>query len=287
MKETTNSSDISGRKQEQQSFEKHVGFFQAKVLKINPTKEELNEILGTDKITDDIEYTGEKDGIETVKVNVWVEDVKSKKKFQVGFYIMDKEVFSEKTGKYEFMNSVGSSAWAKEEEDLPEYFTNFTKKDSSETMGPKAIRKALVGEDKLYKFLRSWIELDYFHPDTKLFVNKAKLMKGDLSDLNNLLTTDIVGQVILMATVRTKDDEGEVKEYQNIYNNAFLPGSYIKHLRINSDNKPTMVKNFIKDVTDSEYGCKDFYFMGDLKVYDKTDNLAAGNAIIADDDANY
>ena len=111
-----------------------------------------------------------------------------------------------------------------------------------------------------------------------------------MSDLNKLITTDITGTVILEATVHTKEVDGEIKEYQNIYNNAFLPGSYIKWLRgtnINSNSKPKMVDNFIKDLTDSEYGCKDFYFLGDLKVYDKSENIAVGNAILSEDGTDY
>ena len=285
---------ISGNKQEAGNYEKYVGFYQAKVLKVNPNKDELNELLGTDKIEEEIVYTGEKedDGntINTAKIDVWTEDVKTGKKFPLRFYIMDKEVSSERTGKVEWINSVGASTWAAEESDLPNYFTNFTKKDSDESMGTKSVRKALVGEDKLYKFLRSWISLDYFHPDTKLVISKDKLINGDMSDLNKLITTDIAGTVILEATVHTAEKDGEIKEYQNIYNNAFLPGTYLKWLRgtnLESATKPKMVDNFIKDITDPEYGCKDFYFIGDLKVYDKTDNIAVGNSVLTEEAGDY
>lgn len=294
MTTTEETSTISGNKQEAGNYEKYVGFYQAKVLKVNPNKDELNELLGTDKIEEEIVYTGEKedDGntINTAKIDVWTEDVKTGKKFPLRFYIMDKEVSSERTGKVEWINSVGASTWAAEESDLPNYFTNFTKKDSEESMGTKSVRKALVGEDKLYKFLRSWIALDYFHPDTKLVIGKEKLMKGDMSDLNKLITTDIAGTVILEATVHVAEKDGEMKEYQNIYNNAFLPGSYLKWLRgtnLESATKPKMVDNFIKDITDAEYGCKDFYFLGDLKVYDKTDNMAVGNSVLTEEAGDY
>lgn len=282
-------SNISGKKSELGNYDKSVGYFSAKVLAFNPNMEELNTLLGTDKIEKEPKYTGEKDGEAFAKADIWLEDVKTKKKFKLGFYIMDKEVHSEKTGKYEYMNSVGSSSWAAEEGDLPDYFTNFTKKDSSESLGVKTVRKALVGEDKFYKFLRAWLELDYFHPDTKLIISKDKLLAGDLSDLNKLITTDIAGNVIVMATVRAKEEGDEVKEYQNIYNNAFLPGSYIKHLRIDSapDKKPSLVKSFVKDITDSEFGCKDFYYMGDLKKYDSSENLAVSTAVISDDSTDY
>lgn len=278
--------EIGGKKQTG-GFEKSVGYFSAKVLAFNPNKDELNVLLDTDKIVNDIDYTGEKDGVTTCKIDVWVEDVKSKKKFKLGFYIMDKEVSSEKTGKDEYINSVGSSSWAAEEEDLPNYFTNFTKKDSEESLGTKSVRRALAGEDKFYKFLRCWLALDYFDPDTKLVVSKGKLMSGDLSELNKLTSSDIASNVILMATVKAKEEDDGVKEYQNIYNNAFLPASYIKHLRVKSEKPPTMVTNFIKDITDSEFGCKDFYIMDDLRKYDPADNLAVGNAILSEDSNDY
>jgi hypothetical protein len=155
-------------------------------------------------------------------------------------------------------------------------------------MGEKSVRKALVGEDKFYKFLTSWLGLDYFHPETKLVVSKSKLLSGDLTDLNRMVNSDLANNVIVMATVRVKtEDDGEVKEYQNIYNNAFLPGSYVKHLKIEGGNKPKMVETFLKDVTDGEYGCKDFYVMGELQKYDPSNNIAAGQAVISEENQDY
>src|SRR5574337_117820 len=103
---TEETSTISGNKQETGSYEKYVGFYNAKVLKFNPNKDELNELLGTDKIEEEIEYVGEKDGVQTAKIDVWTEDTKTGKKFPLRFYIMDKNVESERTGKVEWINSV-------------------------------------------------------------------------------------------------------------------------------------------------------------------------------------
>ena len=40
------------------------------------------------------------------------------------------------------------------------------------------------------------------------------------------------------------------------------------------------------DVT-GEYGCRDFYTFTDIKDYDSSDNLAASNAVISSDGADF
>lgn len=86
---------ISGVKKQQteQNYEKKVGLFVANVIAINPTAEEYKDVLGIElkedsKMTD---YLGEsKDGNDTVRVDFWIEEIKTKTKFKLGFYLEDK-----------------------------------------------------------------------------------------------------------------------------------------------------------------------------------------------------
>ena len=48
---------IKGNEKTEKGFKKYVGMFNANVVAINPTKEELSNLLGTD-VKNDIEYTG-------------------------------------------------------------------------------------------------------------------------------------------------------------------------------------------------------------------------------------
>ena len=73
---------ISGERREQKSFDNQlvVGLAEVKVVAINPDMEEYKEILGIELKEDSkaTEYLGEsKDGNTTLRVNFWVEDIKT------------------------------------------------------------------------------------------------------------------------------------------------------------------------------------------------------------------
>jgi hypothetical protein len=40
-------------------------------------------------------------------------------------------------------------------------------------------------------------------------------------------------------------------------------------------------------VTHPEYGCKDFYTLRDIELYDSAKNMAASTKVIAEDDGSY
>jgi hypothetical protein len=87
-------SNIGGKRKEQTSlpeFSKKVGLFEAKVVAINPSAEEYKEILNIELKEDSkaLEYLGTStDGNTTLRTDVWLEDVKSKDKFKVTFFLI-------------------------------------------------------------------------------------------------------------------------------------------------------------------------------------------------------
>lgn len=290
-------SNIGGKKREQQQFEgkdfaKKVGLFEAEVVAINPTTEEYKDILGMDLKEDSkaTEYLSKNnDGNIILRIDVWLEEVKNKDKFKVTFFLEDKEKENKDATKKQYINAVGMCTWSDDVNNLPTWFSG------------RDYRVANVGEEDLYNFLRTWLgNLDLRDAESTLQIDWAKLMKGNAKDLRAQVGGEFATNVIALAAIKTVEKEDGAKEYQTIYNKAFLPPYSLKNFRLinygdaeiqkglrikkSKDLKPH--ERFVINVT-GDYGCKDFYILKDLKDYNADDNLVASDKVIAEDDADY
>lgn len=290
-------SSIGGTKREstggESNFSKKVGLFEANVIAINPTIEEFKDVIGMELKEDSkaAEYLGEtKDGNTYLRVDVWLEEVKSKEKFKTTFFLEDKERVNKDGTKNQYINSIGMCSWAGDENDLADWFTK-----------GRDYRVAYTGEEDLYNFLRTWLsELDYRNAETTLQLEWKKLMRGNLKDLKDQINGEWCKSVVALATVITKERDGESKEYQGVYNKAFIGGYALKQFRnIDYNNRKTQadLKNkkprdlkghekFVVNVS-GEYGCKDYYIFSDLQEYNADDNLVASDDYLSDDGADY
>jgi hypothetical protein len=289
-------SSIGGKKRENTGggdFGKKVGLFEANVIAINPTAEEFKDILGMELKEDSkaTEYLGEtKDGNNYLRVDIWLQKVNSEDKFKTSFFLEDKERENKDGTKNQYINSIGMCSWAADENDLADWFT----KD-------RDYRVAYTGEEDLYNFMRTWLaDLDYRDADTVLQLEWKKLMRGNVKDLKDQIDGEWCKSIVALATVIVKERDGESKEYQGIYNKAFLGGYALKQFRlVDYGNKRTQesLKNkkprdlkahekFVVNVT-GEYGCKDYYILKDIQDYDPDDNLVASDAFISDDGDDY
>ena len=286
--------NIGGKKREQSQndFTKKVGLFEAKVLAINPDTEEYKDLLGMELKEDSkaVEYLGtSKDGNTTLRVDVWLEDVKSKDKFKATFFLENKEKENKDGTKKQYINSIGSCSWADDINNLPTWFS------------ARECRVAYVGEEELYNFLRTWLgALDYRDAETTLQLDWKKMMKGNVKDLKDQIDGEWCTSVVALATIRTVIKDEETKEYQGVYNKAFLPDYTLKQFRLvdysnssvlsglrskkSKDLKPH--ERFVLNVT-GEYGCKDYFIFKDLREYNSDDNLVASDAVISDDGADF
>lgn len=288
-------SNIGGKKRENTGnggdFKKFVGLFEAKVIAVNPTAEQFKDVLGMEIKEDSkaTEYLSERDGNTVLRVDFWLEEVKNQDKFKVSFFLEDKERENKDGTKQQYINEIGMCSWADDPNNLPEWFSN------------RDYRQANVGEEDLYNFLRTWLcELDYRHADTTLTLEWKKLMKGNVRDLKDQVGGEWCGNVVASAIVITKEKDGEVKEYQGIYNRAFLPAYSLKNFRLvdysdrkivaglqskkSKDLKPH--ERFVLNMS-GEYGCKDYYTFADLREYNPDDNLVASDKVISDDGSDY
>lgn len=277
---------------EQKDFAKKVGLFTGEVIAINPTVEQYKDVLEIElpegsKAT---EYLGvNKDGNNYLRVDVWLKEEKNGDKLKVTFFLEDKERDNKDGSKTQYIDTIGRCTWATDENQFPDWFKK------------REYRKAHVGEEELYNFLRTWLgQLDYSKEDSALALDWKKLMKGNVSELKSQVNGAYCTPVVSLATVVMREKEGEMKEYQGVYNKAFLPTYTLKNFRVvnysdasvlstlrskkSKDLKPH--ERFVLSVT-GEYGCKDFYILKDIKEYNSDDNLVASDAVISSDGGDY
>jgi hypothetical protein len=288
-------SSIGGKKREKlevTEFKKFVGLFEATVVAINPSVEEFKDILNMELKEDSkqTEYLGKsKDDNQSLRIDIWLEEIKNQEKFKLVFFLENKERVSKDGLKKQYINSVGQCTWAEDPNDIPDWFSS------------RDYRVAFEGEENLFKFLRSWLGgLDLKDAESTLQLEWKKLMKGNVKDLRDLIGGELTTNVVALATIKTVEKEDGPKSYQGVFNKAFLPPYHIKHFRLTDYSNPAILKSikdkkpkdlkpherFIKDVT-GEYGCPDFYVLKDLKEYDPSDNLVESDKVIADDDGSY
>lgn len=291
-------SNIGGVKREQQQFEntefvKKVGLFEANVIAINPDAEEYKELLGMELKEDSkaVEYLGtsKEGGNKTLRVDFWLEEIKKKDKLKVTFFLENKEKENKDGTKKQYINNVGQCSWADDVNNLPEWFA---KRD---------YRVAFVGEEELYNFLRTWLgNLDLRNAESTLQLDWSKLMKGNVKDLKSQVDGEWCTRTLALATVKTVEKDDGVKEYQNVYNKAFLPAYNLKQFRLIDYGRTDVLKTlrakkskdlkpherFVINVT-GEYGCRDYYTFKDIKDYNTDDNLVASDKVIAEDDADF
>lgn len=283
----------SARKQtEQQEFSKKIGLFEAKVIAVNPTAEEYADVLGIElkegsKAT---EYLGmSNDGYATLRLDFWLKEVKSGEKFKVNFFLEDKEKSNKDQTKKQYINNIGTTSWADDENNLPDWFKG------------RDYRVAKVGEEEMYGFLRTWLgNLDYRSEGVVLEIDWKPLMRGNVKEIKSQIDGEYATSVVALATIKTVEKEGEVKEYQNVYNKGFLPSYALKSFRLVDYSKPEVLnglrlkkskelkmhERFVLNVT-GEYGCRDFYSLKDLRDYNSDENLVASDSVITTDGDDY
>lgn len=220
-------------------------------LIFNPSRSELDQVLGIERDTDyeekpEFEYVKEdcevkqrdKDGNELesiyckkLTVTCWVREIKTNEIFPMNFTLYDIDDVSS-TGKIKFITQHGKSTYIDSEENLPTWFT--------QTPGKKKFtvnyRPAKRGEASLLEFLAAWTNISPFDVESSLFLdNEKKFWNGDMKELNNLIADFEDSSVMVNFGVRVKEEETEegtvIKEYQTLSTKAFCQSSFMKFFR--------------------------------------------------------
>lgn len=297
----------------------YVGVGNVTPLIFNPTREQLDRILGIERdeedekkpefeyLKEDMELTLRKkndlgeDVEETVitkqlRVTVWVRESKTDQIFPMNFNLYDLDDTSA-SGKYKFVNQHGKSVYSDSEQNLGDWFTN--------TPGKKkfslSYRKAKKGEAALLEFLARWTNISPFDVESSLFLeNEKKFWNGDMKELNGLLGDFEDSTVMAVFGVKTKEDEDGVKEYQSISTKGFCNGSFMKFFRSyqtkqfeglsKSAKIGDMSMYALNDFIESnfgEYGIKDYTVKEEIQQYDPNANPINSEKSIVETDSNY
>lgn len=228
-----------------------VGTGLVQILCFNPSRNELDKVLGIERDADyeekpEFEYVKEdyemkqkdKEGNELdsiyckrLTVTCWVKENKTEEIFPMNFTLYDVDDVSS-TGKTKFVTQHGKSTYVDNAENLPSWFT--------QTPGKKKFtlnyRPTKRGEASLLEFLAAWTNISPFDVESSLFLdNEKKFWNGDMKELNNLIADFEDNSVMINFGVRTKEEETEegsvTKEYQAISTKAFCQSSFMKFFR--------------------------------------------------------
>jgi len=295
---------ISGEKRENVDmpiYVKRIGIFEGRVIAINPTADEYKSVVGYDLKEDskECEYLSENsDGNTVLRINVWLEDIKTSNRvdperpdrYKVTFFLENKERENKDLTKKQYINNIGTCTWADDPNNLGQWF-----KDSGD------YRVAYAGEEELYNFKRTWLsQLDYKKNVDGFLSEWKKLMKGNVKDLRDEINGEFCGNIGALATINTKEKDGEIREYQSIFNKAFLPTYALKNFRLIDYTNPKVIEGikakkpkdqkahekFVLAVT-GEYGTKDSYILKDIKDFDPNDFLVSSDKVISEEGSDY
>lgn len=254
-------------KRESTEFSRKVGVAEWRVLKFNPTRYELNQILSKEDSEKDTEpdYSG--------TVVAWLQDVKTGFKTPVKFFMENEDEIAT-TGKTRYVNAVGKSSYADSEENLADWFKK-----------AMTYRVAKKGEAELMEFVRNWLQdielnVDKGGNKNNILLDINKILQGNVKELNDLIDSEYAGTVVATASIRSKKTEDGTKLYQNIFNKKFLPGYCIKYFNpLNTKMVPNFVEEWKTDVK-GEHGCKDYFTLEPLRDYKEGENPVEKDAAI-------
>lgn len=289
---------ITGQKKEQKEFSKSYGLAAYEVLGVNLKYKELKELgfyVKEEDLETERDFTGERDGNQTVQLEFACKSVGSNSKLKrFSFWLENKNdrnnPESEKGDLYKFINDQGSTAWSKKANEYtplnPEYAKYFTGEDDA--LNP---RPAKVGEEAFMAFMRSCLAVNFKEGGT-ISYNTKKFFNGNFKDLQGDLETDFLTTVLVATTIKIKETDEGIKEVESFYGYAFAPGSYYKtvmnkgewdedaiqaiHDKIAGNKKKekgvkkdyvTPLETLIAKMTDAQYPCKDVYHIGIVKDY--------------------
>lgn len=258
---------------------KYVGFTSVEVVAVNPTKSELNKLLGKEDSDEDkpIEYlSADQEGNERLRLSFWLYDKKLDNHFVYSFNLTNKERVSKDGNKAQYINSVCLTAWADDEANLQPWFKAFLDKEKNE-IGDKKFRKAVLGEEELGILLRAWLgKLNWNDTDCEVTINLKSLFAEDYSELRALIGGDYSTPFVILLGVRT-DEADSTKQYQQVYGKSFLPNGFIgyieKGFKFPTDYSRKTWKKF-EDEVSGEYGFSAYFDLVPLKEYDQSEDPA-------------
>ena len=202
----------------------YTGIGVAKVIAVNPTKAEMEQIYGTTIQNEPVYASTTQYGGKQMRVSfVLSVNINEEKPMitTVTFFVNDTFMKGTTSGKYQVIDKYGRTAWATQEEidanKIPQYSNGPARID-------KSYRKAYSGEVQLEQFIRALLCLDdpeYWNSNTSSWVTRTgrelemcdgiledvkAIINGDISELKECVSLGKNNEVKVLFGVRNNND---------------------------------------------------------------------------------
>jgi hypothetical protein len=243
-----------------------MGVIPYNVVAVNPNLAELKEI-GIEYLQNEPEYvvTNNYKGEDVTNsiIRFWLKpantpDTPEDMEFitSVDFRINHAVFKGGNSGKTQFINAYGRTAWAEQQADLAnnQYYEDVQS------------RPAHRGEEDLHKFLFAWLNMTYDTKEKKFdecLLDVNKIIAGDFSELKAVVNGSREYVVKCLTGVNEVEKEGKIKYYQAVYNRMFL-----KH----NQHSTNRLDDFINENTYNAFSTdnRTVHYSYELKEFDKT-----------------
>lgn len=240
-----------GKESVEGSFKMYKGMAAFNIVAVNPTKAELEALIGRE-LENEPEYVGKTDeGKEQMRVVFYgktAPDAKLNNGIEmlipISFMLTKDYRVGQTSGKYQIIDKFGRTAWATREEvqskAIPQY-----------TSGPANIsadyRLAWQGEEFLIDFLIQWLNIPSpavykdkvwvmkeNTDDSEVSLDMAALFKGDVKELKELVTLAAAYTVKGAVGIRTVDNENGTRQYQAVFTRKFAKNAVTDYSKIDA-----------------------------------------------------
>lgn len=223
----------------------YTGVAPVQVLCVNPNKAEIEKYLGYTPNEEPVYVGGRsEDGrdIYTARVSFVVKTFTDEGGVDVDttqmltFFLESRFVQGSQSGKYHVIDEYGRDAWA-DKETIQNKAKIMYKEGTMAANISQNYRPLYVGELELTMFLKNFLNI----PDTQRFINgqwvtnehleectcrledPKKLFEGNFSEIKEAISLQPYNRVKVLFGVReTTDDQGNVREYQDLYSQMTL-----------------------------------------------------------------
>lgn len=278
----------------------YTGLTTVEVKAFNPSKKELNKLLGIDDKEDDKEIlysSQDADGNERQRMTFWLKSEDVNQYFVHSFLLTKKDRTNKDGSKVQIINSTCDTTWVplkdgKMDEDvIPDWFGNFTSKEKGSNevkfLGKKTFRKSVSGEEELGILLKAWLgKLNWRDADTEVVIDTDKLFKEKYGEVRELIDGNYSTPFVALIGVRT-DETDTTKKYQQVYAKSFLPNNFLNQVKKNKFTEwgQKVWNKFNEEVT-GEYGAQFYVELVPIKEYDEENDITASNSTKKDVAAN-
>ena len=270
----------------------YVGLTSVRVAAINPTRAQLNKMLGKvdegDEEKDEFKYLDkDKDGNTRLRLAFWLYDEENDKYFVQSIILTDVIRKNKDNNKVQIINSTCGTSWIPIDEDgepasdlIQDWFLQFTDKNK-QVIGEKKWRMAIRGEEELGILLRAWLSFDWYDPETDVMVDTKKLFQENLKELRDMVGSEEFTRPFVILTGVKTSDEDPSKKYQQVFNKAYLPASFMRYINAGNKMPSEYTKKAWKKFTDEakdQYGFTCYHKMVPLTIYNESEDPVSTNA---------